>query len=272
MTSAETRSLCEDELQITWNDVPANGTAAPISHPGEVLQYRLYPGGKVYQATVLPDTVEDITLQPNPQTNPLGVFYHAGELRLRNNANVTGVIIVDGAPDEQDIRIDGTNVVLRGVELPTLSGSNQAIQLPFAIVDDDLFITEESTGSITGLIATWDECGFEDGGQSAAFAINGKLVVNHFYCKARNEWAREADWWRARGTEFLANLATANPTLFFSVWLQNNFSLDPQPHLVVRPDSAAPAYHWPSWNQPIFVAHPDDGGLRWDVLQVREIP
>jgi hypothetical protein len=121
-------------------------------------------------------------------------------------------------------------------------------------------------------MASWDDCGFQSGSQQTAFTINGKVVANNFYSDARTEWIRTPSWWRARTTEFLDQLASGSPILYFQSWLESNYGLDPAPKLIVQPDPAAPSYHWPTWSQPLFVAHPDDGGLRWDVLEVREVP
>jgi hypothetical protein len=270
VTSAETKSLCQEELQLTWQDATSI-SSAPITHPGTVTSYRLYPGGKAYNATPLSSPVRNQTLQPDPKTNPLGVFYGNGTIRLEDGANITGVLIIDGDPGLQDLEIDGNNVLLQAVTLPSLDGSSQAVQLPVAVVKDDLRVRENGTGTIKGLVAVWDECGFRRGSQSVSFTMQGKLIVNQFYSETRTEWEQSASWWRQRASEFLDNLANASPTYFFPDWLANNHSLEIVPKLVVKPDSSTPTYHWQTWNQPVFVAHPDDGGLRWSVLEIREV-
>jgi hypothetical protein len=270
-TDTRIKSLCQDELQLTWNETASAGSA-PIAHPGPVLTYRLYPGGKAYQPQVLEETLSNVTLQPDPGTNPLGIFYRFGSLNVYENVNVTGVLIIDGNPGEQDIQITGGPVNLQGITLPSLDGVHPGPQLPVAMVKDDFRIHEAASGSVQGLVAVWDECGFESGGQSTAFTILGKLVANTVYCESRSEWNRAASWWHDSASSFFSQLADEDPTPFFPVWLFSNHGLDPVPHLVIKPDGTNPSYHWHTWSLPVFVAHPDDGGLRWDVLEVRDVP
>ena len=42
--------------------------------------------------------------------------------------------------------------------------------------------------------------------------------------------------------------------------------------IVVRPDPAGVSYHWLDWSQPLFVLHPDDGGLKWDLIEWQDNP
>lgn len=271
LTPAKTQSLFEDELQVTWNNVGTNNSP-PLTHPGAVLKYQLYPGGKVYDCRVLPGTLQNVTLQPDPLTNPLGVYYRLGNLDVRDNVNVTGVLIVNAALTEPDIEIYGNNVVFNPISLPWLDGSAQGVQLPMAIVKDDFRIYDTARGTVNGLVAAWDECGFKSGSQTMAFTINGKLIVNQFYAEPRTQWAQTSSWWKDQTTAYLDSLSYGFPILFFPSWLQTFHKLDPVPHLIIRPDASNPAYHWPLWTEPIFVAHPADGGLRWEVLDIREIP
>ena len=43
--------------------------------------------------------------------------------------------------------------------------------------------------------------------------------------------------------------------------------LDPESLLTIRPESIPVAYHWHNWDQPVYVPHPDDEGLRWHLLE-----
>ena len=36
------------------------------------------------------------------------------------------------------------------------------------------------------------------------------------------------------------------------------------------PDATGVVPHWPDWTQPIFIPHPSDGGLRWEVVTWQE--
>ena len=48
-------SYVQDDLQVTLNNIPVN-TSSPLSHPGVISSYRLYPGGKLYTSTLLGTT------------------------------------------------------------------------------------------------------------------------------------------------------------------------------------------------------------------------
>ena len=268
-TTSNERSLVTDELQTTWNDVAVSG-AAPVSHPGVVATYRLYPGGKSYSIPTLDATLRDKTLGPDPATNPLGVFYRLGNLDVRENVTITGSVIVNATDSTPDIEIYGTNVRFNSVALPKLDGSTVVTQLPVAIVKDDLRIYDGASGEIQGLAVAWGELGFQSGSQDTAFTITGRAISNEFYSDARSEWSSPN--WQERLRLFLTDLAGSNPILFFPKWLESNRGLHPAPKLIVRPPQSGETFHWHDWTQPVFVAHPSDGGLRWELLDLRELP
>jgi hypothetical protein len=270
-TSRKTQSLIEDELKVTWTSATV-GSNAPLSHPGQVLTYRLYPGGKSYDAQVLTGTLRNMTIRPDPATNPLGLCYRVGNLDVRENVDVQGTLIVNGELSEPDVEIYGQNVQFHGVTLPPLMNSVDRVQLPIAIVKDDFRVYETATGSVNGVVATWDECGFQPGASSATFTLSGKLIVNEFAAGPRTDWNVSSATWKGRLTLFLDQLANGSPVIFFPTWLKSNYDIDVTPKLIVKPESTDPVYHWPTWTQPIFVAHPDDEGLRWNVLDIREVP
>ena len=62
--------------------------------------------------------------------------------------------------------------------------------------------------------------------------------------------------------QVLDQLEQENPVKYFPQWLEINQGLDPQPRLTFAPDSSHITYHWHDWNQPIFIPHQDDLGLR----------
>ena len=46
----------------------------------------------------------------------------------------------------------------------------------------------------------------------------------------------------------------------------------PVPTLTVKPDSTPITYHWSKGNDPVYVPHDDDEGLRWDMIDWKENP
>jgi hypothetical protein len=140
-----------------------------------------------------------------------------------------------------------------------------------AIVKDDFRIYDDARGQLNGLAVAWGEFGFPFGSQSTAFTLTGRAIVNKFYVGPRSEWYRSNDWWKDRLHDFLDQLTSSNPIFFFPLWLQTNYGLKAQPQIVLRPPQSGETFHWHNWSQPVYVAHPSDGGLRWEVVQVREL-
>ena len=93
-------------------------TTDPLTHPGDVSTYRLYPGAaRLTTFRSLRARLATRRTGPNPATNPLGVFRCAGSLDVSNNVTLTGTIITSGA--SPDITVTGTSgVLLQGGNLP----------------------------------------------------------------------------------------------------------------------------------------------------------
>ena len=47
---------------------------------------------------------------------------------------------------------------------------------------------------------------------------------------------------------------------------------DPEPQLTISPDSGPITYHWHYPGNQIYAPHPNDDGLRWDLLEWTEDP
>ena len=64
---------------------PLIGDGAPVSYPGAVLSYKLYPGGKSYTTPVLQNNygnpIQNVTIAPDPVNNPLGIYRSSGSLK-----------------------------------------------------------------------------------------------------------------------------------------------------------------------------------------------
>jgi hypothetical protein len=46
--------------------------------------------------------------------------------------------------------------------------------------------------------------------------------------------------------------------------------LSPVPLITVKPDAEAVRYHWHNPQDPVYLAHPADDGLRWDLIEWNE--
>ena len=264
-TSAEILSLIQDECGVTVNDI-VQQEGEVVSHPGEITAYRLYPGGAEYAVPELENTLEDTRLTADPVTNPLGIFKHEGKLRLDDNTGIQGTIITYGKYNP-DLDIRGENVKILPVTLPSLYGDATNFQLPAAIVKDDLHVRDDCQASFKGLAVVWDDFECRSGSEDTAFDFQGKLFVSEFEVHSRESWDESDSWWKELATKFWQQIWTSGGEQYFPEFARQEEDLDPTPKILVRPDSTKPSYHWPDWDQPIFVPHPDDGGLRWDVIR-----
>jgi hypothetical protein len=277
-------------LGLTTQDTTA-ATTAPLTHPGDVASYRLYPGGASYTPPVLQDaygaSMQSVTLGPNPQTNPLGLFRCRGAMTLNNNVNISGIIVADSSTPE--ILISGTNVVLQGANLPRLEGSNQNYQLPILIVREDVRINGGSTSQINGVSVLFDEFELKRGASTTQFALTGNLIAAGINLKGREPWTMTpADWtsdynnFTGNGslTALLLNLLLdvirsalglpAGATVHFPEYMQYVRGFTIQPALTLKPDSSGVLSRWQDWTQPIFQKDPDDPGLRWNLVRYED--
>jgi Concanavalin A-like lectin/glucanases superfamily len=271
MTSDHNRRLLEDDSNVTLNDVAIGHGVAPVTHPGNVSSYQLYPGGKVYVPTRLPSRISNSRFTPDPKTNPLGLVTRSSNLTVDAGITVHGTLIVSGTGESGRIKLKGNGISLEPVSLPPLYGDSTVYQLPSMIAFSEIEIHHESSSSLRGLIMTWDELRCQDGKQSTTMQMTGQLIAGKLTVESRDEWDQSSSWWNSQHTSFLGQLDAASPTIYFPQWLDEQHDLDVTPRLTIQPDSAKPYYHWHDWTKPIFVAHPDDGGLRWDLLKWQDI-
>jgi hypothetical protein len=265
-TPASTRALLTDELGLTTADKPTSNEAN-WDHPGAVTNYQIYPGGPTYNVPTVGPTLQNITLQPDPMTNPLGIFYYPGRLYVYDNVTVRGTLITDGG--QGDIYIYAGNFRLESVNLPALSGTTAPIQLPAAVVGNDLGIWESATGSISGMVVVWHDVEFRQGPQKLInFTIAGRLVAKEVLIRGRNEWTQPQDWWKGCYQDF-QNLVTEP---FFPNWLAKQRGLLVPPRVRIQPATSAVTYHWKNNADPVYVPHANDEGLRWDLLEWTEDP
>jgi hypothetical protein len=267
-SSDDDRSLLADDLQVTLNDIAASNTS-PLTHPGNaVTTYRLYPGGKVYNAVVLTgSTLSGQTLEPDMAANPLGIFYRNGELTLNSNASIQGTLVVDGWSSVADLFFSGTNVNLSAAYVPPLDGSSQTLELPVAIVKDDIRAYQGSDATVRGFVTAGDDFELQAGQDSMRYDLEGRLVTGELLVGERWNWDESDSWWRERANEFLTQLDAAGALPYFPQWLEKEHALPVEPKLQIKPPSQPVSYHWHGWNGPLFVPRDGEGGLRWDLIE-----
>ena len=263
-------SLAEEELGVRVSDVDAT-SSAPLSHPGTVTSYRLYPGGKSYEVEILPFVLYNRTLGPDPQDNPLGIFLRRGSLTLYDNVSITGTVITSYAGD---LRIRGDHVYLSATDLPAIENSGP-IQLPAAITADDIWVYAPEDSSIRGMALAWDDFKVRKETEDTSFRFQGRLIARELELYGRDEWDVSTDQWKVYIESFMEQLHAASEpghTPYFPAWLGETTPRSPTPQVRLGPDPDAPSYHWQDWEQPIYVPHPNDEGLVWDLVEWTDNP
>lgn len=259
------------KLGMTLIDT-ADSPTTPLTHPGTVLKYRLYPGGKEYGIPVIQDAygsaIQNVTLGQSPVDNPLGVFRSSGPLEIKSDVSITGTIITDGGSPE--IQITGANVSLKAATLPALYGSSTSYQLPSALVMDDFRVKSGADAQIEGMTVVWDEFGVETGLPTTKFAQKGNLITSALLLRGRSTWQQTPTTWGSDRSAFLAqylNVADLNRSLYFPDYLEKQKGFTVKPALTFTPDSSGVKPHWHDWSQPVYQPDPADPGLRWEVVR-----
>ena len=266
-TSEDVRSLFTDDLQLTVNDYAALNVT-PVTHPGTVSTYKLYPGGKSYQVESLGSSLAATTKVPDTLTNPLGLFRRDGKLTLYDNVSIQGTVITNSNGSNPDLEIYGTGVSMQPVSLLPLEGTSDPIQLPVVMVADDFRLRDGANVNLDGQVVVWDKFSYDKGYTNTALDVQGRVFAKEFELQGRYEWDQSDSWYRSRLSEFLTQLADGGDSFEtrFPNWLKTNHSLDPEPTLKIQASSTSVTYHWPDFTSSIYVAHPDDSGLRWDLI------
>ncbi len=259
------------KLGMTVVDTLAS-PATPLTHPGTVLKYRLYPGGKEYDIPVIQNAygnpIQNVTLGPSPTDNPLGVFRSSGPLSIQNNVRITGTVISDGGSPE--IQVYGTSVVLKPATLPALYGSSDSYQLPSALVMDDFRINSGADAQLEGMTVVWDEFEVKTGLPTTKLAFQGNLITSALLLRGRSTWVQTPATWGSDRTNFIVqslNALDLNRSLYFPDYLEKMKGFTVKPTLTFSADSSGVKPHWHDWSQAVYQPDPADPGLRWEVVR-----
>lgn len=255
------------ELGVTTDHRALDEAGSDWFRPCGCGQYRVYEGGPVYSAQALPSSLENTALEPDPLANPLGLYYRSGSVELRNNVTVRGSLFAS-----DDIRVVGTNVHFEPVELPALYGSDDPLRLPVATCWD-FEVKASAGGSLTGLLAVFDDFDVEKGPESLEFAVAGKVILRRLQIREREPW-NTLNWYDLyqQFETYCYEVSPAKP--YFPAWMAAR-GRNPKPLVTMAGDPEKVRYHWKYDGDPIYVPHPDDAsdlapgqpGLRWDLLE-----
>lgn len=260
----EVRALCVDDLGVSIQTI-AEASSAPLAIPTGIRQYRLYPGGPLYSIPLISGAIADITLSPDPASNPLGIFCVRGDATLYDDVSIEGTLLFES--NSSRLRFRGQRIAARAMSLPALEGASQAWQLPLALVPDETHV-EDTAGAIqlSGQWLTGEDFKFAAGSGSMKLDLEGSVVAERLRIEPRSNWSQSDFIWRLLLSGFLGQLGTNGGAAYFPQYLASS-GLDQSPAFTVRVPADAPAgYLWPDFAQPLFEAHPDDGGLRWKWL------
>ena len=259
-----TKSLLEGELGLT---IAEDNTALDYSEfsAADIESYTLYPGGLDYAVTSLGSTVTAQTLEADMVANPLGLFTADADVNFKSNVTLRGTLLAS-----EDVDLDGSGIVIEGVDLPLLSQSTERIQLPAVITADNLEFLEDSAAQLNGMLVVSDLTRFraDDVGMSAA--IVGRLVTRRFEIEPRSPWSGlTTSTWNSLAQVFDLQRWLDEGLEYFPDLLEY-YGISSQPHFSLVPPTDTVRFHWHDWTQPLFLPANDGDGLRWSIIRWQE--
>jgi len=258
-------------LGVTVNNTSVINTSA-LSFTSSVNSYKLYRGGPSY-AVETNWMSTDQNFGPDPLTNPLGIMVTIGTTYINSNTTFRGTLLTrsNWFFGTGSIMVSGQNIQFTPVDLPPLDGTTTPVRLPTAVTINDFRVQPASSATFKGLIVAADEFEIQGDGQNdMQVTFQGTVVANDFLLRTRSDWNQPPSWWANRWTEF----QTQKPTgvQFFPVWLQAKHGLKYGPQLKILPDATPARYTWNNLQNPLYAPGPNDnGGLRWDLLGMKDV-
>jgi len=235
---------------------PVNGW----QRPAETEEYRLYPGGKAYEVPRVAQTLQNVVLEPDPKTNPLGLFYRSsGIVYLQDNVVVRGTLLA------ADVHLSGRNVRVQPPDVRPVMGEARPIKLPAIVVHNDVRFYPSASATIEGAVSVEDKFDVRDGNNNASLMLRGRLITGEFYLGGRTSWDVAQSTWSLY--KLLFDLQSGTSIIPYFPAFAYIFGFDPQPQIQFMPPADEVIYHWPSVDTPLYVPHGNDGGLRWDVIR-----
>jgi hypothetical protein len=253
-------------------------TSAPLTRPGTVTTYQLYPGGVSYAIPSLTSTYgstpSNITLTADPVANPLGIFRSEGQVTMGNNVSLTGTLLAGDS--SADVQISGTGVSIAGRNLPGLDGSSTNYQLPAIVSGDDLRVIGSANANIRGLALVWDEFELAYGSDDQTLDFRGKLLTAKFLARGRQEWDLDDGYWDFEKIFYqfqYRDPPEASTVVGFPEWMRRRYGFAYHPQkLKLQANSDGAQYRWQDWTQSVYVKGASDAGLRWNLIRVTPLP
>lgn len=254
-----------NRMSVSTSNTDKDTANADWIKPALLTSYRLFPGGPTYGVPTVSGTITNRTLEGSVLDNPLGLYYAGSDLTLGDNVTVRGTLIC-----LEELRIDGSNVKLEPVDIPSLYGESLPIQIPVATCRN-FEVRPGAACSVKGLVAAFGHLEVESGAARGQLEIAGRVVAEDLDIYEDTDWDI-LDWWH----EFHNYLAVNGPSwIHFPVWMRY-WGYDYVPSVRIKQGEDV-TYHWYRPGQTIFVPHPDDfsemdadedPGLRWELIEI----
>ncbi len=226
--------------------------------------YRLYPGGPEYAIPALPATLDNVILQADPRTNPLGIYRLAGATEFGSDVSIEGVILSSG----YRLRFRGTGITVKATELPELADNRQIYSLPAIATAGEIDIASGSSATFQGFVLAQSRFRIESDTGPTVFSLVGSLATAELRIEKDSQWPTASSWWQSALLKFsMTTVDGIGGKRYFPEFVYEKYGLDPRPQILIKLPSGTNRYHWQNWNEPVFVPHPDDEGLRWSLIR-----
>lgn len=251
------------------------GSSYTWSNPLAEESYKLYPGGKTYYAQIIGGDINNTDLEPDPKTNPLGIFISDNDIHLRGNVSLQGTLIVR---DNEDVEFENDNNKLSSLTVPPYENRGMPtdfrLRLPTVIGSNDCRVSDGAKLEIKGMTLFRQRVEIESADQcDTSVTINGNVSANSLRIHARRDWLKTKDWWLEKYNLFFAMFY---PQWYFPDLLDDACGLSPQPQIRIKPDTDQTRYHWYSGDYPLFRQAKDgsgnDKGLTWEIIRWTDNP
>jgi len=246
------------KLGVSVVDTAAHEAGGDWVNLTSLTTYRLYPNGPAYTIPAVADTLANVTLGPDPLSNPLGIYYRDGNLTIQSGVSIRGSLFCQG-----DVQITGTNVRFDPLDMPNVYPAQTPLRLP-VLTCNNFTLTPTGGAIVNGLLAVFVEFKIQQSSETVTFPLTGRLIACKITINERQPW-NSLNWGNYYNS-FWWQLFLPHPQPYFPVWMGSQ-GRSPQPRLTFQQDTTAVAYHWFSPYNPIFISHPDDGGLRWELVR-----
>jgi len=259
------RDMLVDDLGLSINRITAS-TPSDWTHPGYVYTYRLYPGGKEYSAKRINSSLSNVSHTPDPKTNPIGLFYVTDPLYVYDNVKIEGTL-VGGARYNADIYFYGDNVEFKAHDLPALDGADKPVQLPVAVMADDIRVYDNCDVELKGMVCVWDDFQVaQDYQYDIRLDVEGIVAMKDLRIDPRYDWRISDDTWDYLEDHYEDEDYTPKGGLYYPDWLDRYTYLSYKTSINIAPSGDEVEYGWLQNDEPIYQIGAGDDGLKWKVL------